>query len=198
MVDHYPQKRVDILCWELQDFERPFETQSDICTMKTKLTLLVAMLVIVLLGMGCASTSGKVVVNIEGADYKSALPLVRDGIGNLPWTNRDYRFINVPKELTEYKYYQYTAGSGKGVTLSIGNDSTIKIIVTSGDEVPVTKLENDGWKKIGNIHTGDDNKDFRYNDRSRTRLYILSKDVKKGNLKINDYGSWGGIIVLTH
>ena len=62
----------------------------------------------------------------------------------------------------------------------------------------LSKLENDGWEKIGNIHTGDDNKDFRYNDSSRTRLSILSKDVKKGNLKINDYGSWGGIIVLTH
>jgi len=162
--------------------------------MKTKITLFVAVLAVALFGVGCAST--KPAFTIVDVDYELALPIVSDGKGNLPWTNRDYRFHDVPDLLDGYKYYQYTAQSGNGVTLNIKRKS--KVIIVAGasqysgprEKEAILKLENEGWEKIeSNLHylVGSD----------KHNLQILSKVVNEGKLRINDNSEFGGIIVLT-
>ena len=161
--------------------------------MKTKLTLFVTVLAVALFGVGCAST--KPAFTIVGVDHELALPLMSDGKGNLPWTNRDYRFIDIPEELTGYKYYQYEARSGKGVTLNIQKKTKVTILVGADTAAPrdleaITKWENEGWEKI-------DSK-LLYGPEPRTpKMQILQKSVDAGKLRINDYSEFGGIIVLT-
>ena len=164
--------------------------------MKTKLTLYVIVLAAALIGVGCVTVSDKDAVTVVGVDYELALPLVSDGKGKLPWTNRDYRFHDVPDLLDGYKYYQYTAQSGNGVTLNIKRKSKVIIVVGASqysgprEKEAISKLENEEWEKIeSNLH---------YLVRSdKHNLQILSKVVNKGKLRIKDNSEFGGIIVLT-
>jgi hypothetical protein len=127
------------------------------------------------------------VVNISAA---KALKLIDRA---KPWSNRDYVFVNLPKEFKGMSYYQYKAGSGKGLTIKVYNDCEVKIIV-GGHKVDQPALEkwiSEGWNKMPRTK-------ITYTDGLRSSMFVLSKQVKAGDsLKMKDYSVFGGIIVIT-
>ncbi len=80
---------------------------------------------------------------VEGVSQASAIDL-QDG--KKPWSNRDYAFINLPKNIAGMKFYQYEARSRKGVKLRVNKKGIVKIIV-GGWEGDLPGLKQ--WEKEG-------------------------------------------------
>jgi hypothetical protein len=131
--------------------------------------------------------------NFEVANISAEKALkLRDGAK--PWSNRDYVFVNLPKEFKGMSYYQYTARSRKGLTIKVHNNCEVKIIV-GGHKVDLPALEkwlSEGWNKMPRTKIT-----ITYGAPPMS-MFVLSKQVKAGDtLKVIDYSVFGGIIVLT-
>ena len=113
--------------------------------------------------------------------------------GAKPWSNRDYVFVDLPKELKGMSYYQGIAKSPQMLTIKVHNDCEVKIIV-GGHKVDSPALEkwiSEGWKKMPRTK-------ITYCDSPPIPMFVLSKQVKAGDtLNIIDYSVWAGITVLT-
>ena len=111
-----------------------------------------------------------------------------------PWTNRGYKFLNIPKKLIGKKFFPYKAKSKIGVTLIIKKNCLVRVIVggSKGDLPAVAKWEQEGWKR-------DRNYNLRYNDRLKSKLIVLSRLARAGaKIRMNDYSAFTGIIVLAN
>jgi len=112
-----------------------------------------------------------------------------------PWSNRGYRFLNIPQGLTGKKFFKYKAKSKTGVTLVIQKNCLVRVIVGADkdDAFAIPKWEKEGWKRERI------NNNFGFSSRGKGKFAVLTRLAKEGQkIRMNDYSKFAGIIVLAN
>ena len=112
-----------------------------------------------------------------------------------PWINRNYRFLNIPLNLTAKKFFPYKAKSKVGVNLVIKKNCLVRVIVgrDKDDLFAISKWEKEGWKREPI------NNNFGFSSRGKGKFAVLTRLAKAGSkIRMNDYSKFAGIIVLAN
>ena len=119
--------------------------------------------------------------------YDGPLDVVTLDEGVQAFSNRKYKFLNVPFDLRGLTFIRHAGGAHKGYPLTVVKEGLL-LVTTEADGVVKNPLRRSGWKPTGMT--------FYYNDRGGSRLRVWMKKVKKGTEHIPDRPGFIGTIAI--
>ena len=119
--------------------------------------------------------------------YDGPLKIAEFNEGVLAFSNRKYKFLNVPFDLRGLQFIRHAGGAHKGYPLTVVKDGVL-LVATQAVGVVNNPLSAKGWKPTGMT--------FYYNDAGGSRLRVWTKQVKKGTEDIPDLPGFIGAIAI--
>ncbi len=117
---------------------------------------------------------------IKGSSYEIA----RLRTGETAFSNRAYRWREVPEDLSSFSFIRADGGGKQSFEVSAKNDTLVTIATAAGQE----GIDLKGWK--------DEGTDFSYDDPQRTRVRLFSRPLKRGETLRLPVGNWTGAILI--
>lgn len=107
--------------------------------------------------------------------------------GVLAFSNRQYKFLNVPFDLRGLKFIRHAGGAHKGYPLTVLKEGLL-LVATWEREPADNPLSRSGWQPTGMT--------FYYNDRGGSRLRVWIKKVEEGTVNIPNLPGFIGTIAI--
>jgi hypothetical protein len=105
--------------------------------------------------------------------------------GGAAFSNRAYRWHEVPAALAGASFTRLAGGEKPVLEVTAKADTVVRIATATGQ----AKLDLGGWSPL--------DLGFHYDDRGKTRLQVFSRSIKQGESLTLPRGNWtGGILLL--
>ncbi|WP_367874482.1 exo-alpha-sialidase [Luteolibacter sp. Populi] len=104
--------------------------------------------------------------------------------GAVAFSNRAYVWDAVPPSLAGSSFTRLGGGEKASLSVTARRDATVRIATSFGGNA----ANLSGWEK--------ENEEFGYNDSGNTRVQVLSRPLKKGELLVLPRGNWTGSILI--
>ncbi|MCW1923401.1 glycoside hydrolase [Luteolibacter arcticus] len=104
--------------------------------------------------------------------------------GAQAFSNRGYRWQNVPQALEGKSFTRLNGGAKEILEVTAKRDTVVRIAIATGQ----TPIDLAGWTA--------EKLEFSYDDSSRTRVVVHSRPLEKGNTLRLPRGNWTGAILI--
>ncbi len=118
---------------------------------------------------------------IEGRNFEIATLTT----GSKAFSNRNYVWMKVPKELQGFKYTRTSGGEPATVAVVAKENSNIRI----GTAVSQKGINLKGWEPVKKLR-------FQYSDRGKTEIQVFERNLEAGERLAIPQGNWSGGLVL--